>query len=91
MKFYLRNDEIDLALKRGKGRQFFNPRFPGKEPRASILQEKGGGREVIQGQERDGNSNKREVGEQGVKTLVLYREQDPFKRGSRTKECRAQL
>ena len=34
----------DLALKRGKGRQFFNLQFPRKEPRALIFaaQERGG-------------------------------------------------
>lgn len=43
----------DLALKGGgggKGRQFLNLlRFPGKEPRASILQENGGGRGLFRG------------------------------------------
>lgn len=79
----------DLALKRGKGRQFFSLRFPGKDPRALNLQpEEGKGRGVFQGQERDGNSNTRDVGGQGVKTWAPYKERGPFKRGSRTKGCR---
>lgn len=46
---------------------------------------------VVEGEERDGNSNKRDVGEPGVKTSALYKEWGPFKRGPRTKGCRALL